>query len=180
MFFCRWIQACINEELPPTTELEEGLRNGVYLAQLGHFLAPQVVPLKKIYDKDQSRYQVRQIKIQLIEFPHYILWNEIYIYVNILSFWKKKWFRNKYIWFFNSSAVKLLSGFYFWIVLKIFIVDLRNDFTIVSLQSRGLHFRHTDNINHWFVAMEKVGLPQVKFSIFPLSLNLTNKKFHFS
>lgn len=93
MFFGRWIQACINEELPPTTELEEGLRNGVYLAQLGHFLAPQVVPLKKIYDKDQSRYQVRQIKIQLIEFPHYILWNEIYIYVNILSFWKKKWFR---------------------------------------------------------------------------------------
>lgn len=79
-----WIQACINEELPPTTELEQGLRNGVYLAQLGHFLAPQVVPLKKIYDKDQSRYQ-----------------------------------------------------------------------------SRGLHFRHTDNINHWFVAMEKVGLPQI-------------------
>ncbi|XP_078316270.1 ras GTPase-activating-like protein IQGAP1 isoform X2 [Crassostrea virginica] len=79
-----WIQACINEELPPTTELEQGLRNGVFLAQLGHFLAPQVVPLKKIYDRDQSRYQ-----------------------------------------------------------------------------SRGLHFRHTDNINHWFVAMEKVGLPQI-------------------
>ncbi|XP_056022517.1 ras GTPase-activating-like protein IQGAP1 isoform X2 [Ostrea edulis] len=79
-----WIQACINEELPPTTELEQGLRNGVFLAKLGHFLAPQVVPLKKIYDKDQARYQ-----------------------------------------------------------------------------SRGLHFRHTDNINHWFVAMEKVGLPQI-------------------
>lgn len=91
MFFCRWIQACINEELPPTTELEEGLRNGVYLAQLGHFLAPQVVPLKKIYDKDQSRYQVRQIKIQLIEFPHYILWNEIYIYIcQYLIILKKK------------------------------------------------------------------------------------------
>ncbi|XP_061172402.1 ras GTPase-activating-like protein IQGAP1 isoform X1 [Saccostrea echinata] len=79
-----WIEACINEELPQTTELEQGLRNGVYLAKLGHFLAPQVVPLKKIYDRDQSRYQ-----------------------------------------------------------------------------SRGLHFRHTDNINHWFVAMEKVGLPQI-------------------
>lgn len=56
--YYRWIQACINEELPPTTELEQGLRNGVFLAKLGHFLAPQVVPLKKIYDKDQARYQV--------------------------------------------------------------------------------------------------------------------------
>jgi Ras GTPase-activating-like protein IQGAP1 len=56
--YYRWIQACINEELPATTELEQGLRNGVFLAKLGHFLAPQVVPLKKIYDRDQTRYQV--------------------------------------------------------------------------------------------------------------------------
>ena len=55
----RWIQACINEELPPTTELEEGLRNGVYLAKLGHFLAPKIVTVKKIYDKEQTRYEVR-------------------------------------------------------------------------------------------------------------------------
>ena len=57
--FCRWIQACINEELPPTTELEEGLRNGVYLAKLGHFFAPQVVSLKRIYDREQTRFKVR-------------------------------------------------------------------------------------------------------------------------
>lgn len=56
--FCRWIQACINEELPPTTELEEGLRNGVYFAKLGHFLSPKFVPVKKIYDREQTRYQV--------------------------------------------------------------------------------------------------------------------------
>ena len=28
-------------------------------------------------------------------------------------------------------------------------------------QSKGLHFRHTDNINYFFKASEKVGLPKV-------------------
>uniref|UniRef100_A0A673KDE1 Ras GTPase-activating-like protein IQGAP1 n=1 Tax=Sinocyclocheilus rhinocerous TaxID=307959 RepID=A0A673KDE1_9TELE len=55
----RWIEACLNEDLPPTTELEEGLRNGVYLAKLGNFFAPNVVSLKKIYDREQTRYKVR-------------------------------------------------------------------------------------------------------------------------
>lgn len=53
----RWMEACLDEELPPTTELEEGLRNGVYLAKLGHFFAPQTVFLKKIYDREQTRYK---------------------------------------------------------------------------------------------------------------------------
>ncbi len=48
----------MNETLPTTTELEEGLRNGVFLGKLAHFMEPDVVPLKKIYDKDQARYQV--------------------------------------------------------------------------------------------------------------------------
>uniref|UniRef100_A0AAY4DV05 IQ motif containing GTPase activating protein 1 n=1 Tax=Denticeps clupeoides TaxID=299321 RepID=A0AAY4DV05_9TELE len=53
----RWMEACLDEELPPTTELEEGLRNGVYLAKLGHFFSPRVVSLKKIYDREQTRYK---------------------------------------------------------------------------------------------------------------------------
>uniref|UniRef100_A0A673JU06 Ras GTPase-activating-like protein IQGAP1 n=1 Tax=Sinocyclocheilus rhinocerous TaxID=307959 RepID=A0A673JU06_9TELE len=53
----RWIEACLNEDLPPTTELEEGLRNGVYLAKLGNFFAPNVVFLKRIYDREQTRYK---------------------------------------------------------------------------------------------------------------------------
>ncbi|XP_038071617.1 ras GTPase-activating-like protein IQGAP1 isoform X2 [Patiria miniata] len=53
----KWIEACINEELPPTTELEEGLRNGVYLGKLANFYAPKKVPLKRVYDKEQSRYK---------------------------------------------------------------------------------------------------------------------------
>ncbi|KAF7687951.1 ras GTPase-activating-like protein IQGAP1 [Silurus meridionalis] len=53
----RWIEACLDEELPPTTELEEGLRNGVYLAKLGNFFAPHVVSLKRIYDREQTRYK---------------------------------------------------------------------------------------------------------------------------
>ncbi|MED6284264.1 Ras GTPase-activating-like protein iqgap1, partial [Characodon lateralis] len=54
---CEWMEACLDEELPPTTELEEGLRNGVYLAKLGNFFAPQTVSLKKIYDREQTRYK---------------------------------------------------------------------------------------------------------------------------
>ncbi|XP_070211492.1 ras GTPase-activating-like protein IQGAP1 isoform X2 [Littorina saxatilis] len=91
-----WIQACINEDLPPTVELEEGLRNGVYLGKLGHFFAPNVVPLKKIYDKDQTRYN-----------------------------------------------------------------------------SRGLHFRHTDNINYWLRAMEDVGLPKI---FYPETTDIYDRK----
>ena len=53
------MEACLDEELPPTTELEEGLRNGVYLAKLGNFFAPHTVSLKKIYDREQTRYKVR-------------------------------------------------------------------------------------------------------------------------
>lgn len=55
------MEACLNEELPPTTELEEGLRNGVYLAKLANFFAPQTVSLKKIYDREQTRYKVTRL-----------------------------------------------------------------------------------------------------------------------
>ncbi|NXE14713.1 IQGA2 protein, partial [Lophotis ruficrista] len=52
-----WMEACLSEELPSPTELEETLRNGVVLAKLGHCFAPAAVPLKKIYDPEQARYQ---------------------------------------------------------------------------------------------------------------------------
>ncbi|NWY73393.1 IQGA3 protein, partial [Erithacus rubecula] len=80
----RWMEACLGEGLPPSTELEETLRNGVLLAKLGHCFAPAVVPVKKIYDPEQTRYK-----------------------------------------------------------------------------AAGLHFRHTDNINHWRLAMSHVGLPSI-------------------
>ncbi|XP_026198299.1 ras GTPase-activating-like protein IQGAP2 isoform X2 [Anabas testudineus] len=53
----RWMEACLDEDLPPTTELEQGLRNGVYLGKLANFFAPKMVSEKKIYDRDQSRYK---------------------------------------------------------------------------------------------------------------------------
>ncbi|XP_024088050.2 ras GTPase-activating-like protein IQGAP3 isoform X3 [Pongo abelii] len=53
----RWMEACLKEKLPSPVELEESLRNGVLLAKLGHCFAPSVVPLKKIYDVEQLRYQ---------------------------------------------------------------------------------------------------------------------------
>ena len=82
----KWIETCIREELPCASECEENLRNGVYLAKLANFFCPEKVPFKRIYDKDQSKYQLH-----------------------------------------------------------------------------GLHFRHTDNINHWFAAMEHIGLPRIFF-----------------
>ncbi|KAM7320989.1 hypothetical protein ACRRTK_020242 [Alexandromys fortis] len=56
-FLGRWMEVCLVEELPPTTELEEGLRNGVYLAKLAKFFAPKMVSEKKIYDVEQTRYK---------------------------------------------------------------------------------------------------------------------------
>lgn len=53
-----WMEACLEEGLPATTELEEGLRNGVYLGKLANFFAPKLVSTKKIYDRDQARYKV--------------------------------------------------------------------------------------------------------------------------
>jgi len=52
------MEACLEEDLPPTTELEEGLRNGIYLGKLAIFFAPKMVSHKKIYDRDQTRYKV--------------------------------------------------------------------------------------------------------------------------
>uniref|UniRef100_A0A3B5BK75 IQ motif containing GTPase activating protein 2 n=1 Tax=Stegastes partitus TaxID=144197 RepID=A0A3B5BK75_9TELE len=53
----RWMEACLEEDLPLTTELEEGLRNGVYLGKLANFFAPKMVSEKRIYDRDQTRYK---------------------------------------------------------------------------------------------------------------------------
>ncbi|KFP01273.1 Ras GTPase-activating-like IQGAP3, partial [Calypte anna] len=52
-----WLESCLGEELPPPTELEETLSNGVVLAKLGHSFVPTVVPLKKIYDLEQQHYK---------------------------------------------------------------------------------------------------------------------------
>lgn len=57
------MEACLDEDLPPTTELEEGLRNGVYLGKLANFFAPKMVSVKKIYDRDQSRYKVSSLDL---------------------------------------------------------------------------------------------------------------------
>ena len=60
----QWIEACIKEELPASTELEEALRNGVFLAKLANFMSPDMVPLTKIYDLFQERYQERGLEFR--------------------------------------------------------------------------------------------------------------------
>ena len=44
-------------ELPPATELETALQNGVIVAKLSMFFAPEVVKERKIYDLNQSVYE---------------------------------------------------------------------------------------------------------------------------
>ncbi|CAK1602079.1 unnamed protein product [Parnassius mnemosyne] len=60
-----WMEACLKEKLPHPIEFEECLRNGVYLAKLGNFISPELLPLSKIYDVDQRRY-----KIMGLQFKH--------------------------------------------------------------------------------------------------------------
>ncbi|XP_045500512.1 ras GTPase-activating-like protein IQGAP1 [Colias croceus] len=59
-----WMEACLKESLPPAVEFEECLRNGVYLAKLGHFIAPDLLPWNKIYDIDQRRYKVMGLQFK--------------------------------------------------------------------------------------------------------------------
>ncbi|XP_061700605.1 ras GTPase-activating-like protein IQGAP3 [Syngnathoides biaculeatus] len=60
----RWMEACLGEELPAPSELEETLRNGVLLAKLAHRFAPSVVPRKKIYDLEQRRYKAAGVEFR--------------------------------------------------------------------------------------------------------------------
>jgi hypothetical protein len=63
----------LREKLPPTTVLEENLRNGVYLAKLGHFIAPEIMPLNKIYDAEQKRYAVAGLQFRHTDNINYFL-----------------------------------------------------------------------------------------------------------
>lgn len=62
--FFRWMEACLRESLPSTIEMEENLRNGVYLAKLARFMAPDVLPLNKIYDAEQRKYKAAGLQFR--------------------------------------------------------------------------------------------------------------------
>ncbi|CAD6190916.1 unnamed protein product [Caenorhabditis auriculariae] len=53
-----WLAECLkDEQIVNVNELEENLRNGVLLARLAHSFAPEVVPLKGVFDVKQERFQ---------------------------------------------------------------------------------------------------------------------------
>ncbi|XP_027598229.2 ras GTPase-activating-like protein IQGAP3 [Pipra filicauda] len=79
----RWMEACLGEGLPPPTELEETLRNGVLLAKLGHCFAPAVVPLKKIYDCEQTRYKAAGLHFRHTDNINY--WRDAMSHVGLPS-----------------------------------------------------------------------------------------------
>uniref|UniRef100_A0A8C9UH04 IQ motif containing GTPase activating protein 3 n=1 Tax=Serinus canaria TaxID=9135 RepID=A0A8C9UH04_SERCA len=78
-----WMEACLGEGLPPPTELEETLRNGVLLAKLGHCFAPAVVPLKKIYDPEQTRYKTAGLHFRHTDNINY--WRDAMSHVGLPS-----------------------------------------------------------------------------------------------
>ncbi|CAN8206765.1 unnamed protein product [Coccothraustes coccothraustes] len=79
----RWMEACLGEGLPSPTELEETLRNGVLLAKLGHCFAPAVVPLKKIYDPEQTRYKTAGLHFRHTDNINY--WRDAMSHVGLPS-----------------------------------------------------------------------------------------------
>lgn len=58
------MQTILQEELPRAMDFEEGLRNGVYLAKLAHYISPETVPLSRIYDPDQNRYKTAGLQFR--------------------------------------------------------------------------------------------------------------------
>ncbi|KAE8749069.1 hypothetical protein FOCC_FOCC004237 [Frankliniella occidentalis] len=59
-----WMEAVLGEKLPSAAQLEESLRNGVYLAQLAHIVTPEDVPLNRIYDREQKRYRMAGLQFR--------------------------------------------------------------------------------------------------------------------
>lgn len=79
------MEACLKVLLPPTTELEENLRNGVYLAKLGHFMAPDILPLNKIYDSEQRRYKIAGLQFRHTDNINYFLKCLTYMQLPLVS-----------------------------------------------------------------------------------------------
>lgn len=57
-FLQRWLEACLSTDLPTASELEGALRNGIIVAKLGTFFAPEIVSERKIYDINEKVYKV--------------------------------------------------------------------------------------------------------------------------
>ena len=68
-----WMEACIEESLPEAGDFETELQNGVYLAKLAHFFAPNVVPLKRIFDLDLKRYKTNGLHFRHTDNINYFL-----------------------------------------------------------------------------------------------------------
>eukprot|EP00051_Salpingoeca_urceolata_P027446 m.481504 g.481504 ORF g.481504 m.481504 type:complete len:1546 (+) comp22194_c0_seq1:411-5048(+) len=55
----KWLEACLESELPAASVMEEALRNGVILARLAIFFAPDTVKEKHVYDMDEEVFRER-------------------------------------------------------------------------------------------------------------------------
>ena len=76
-----WLEACLpNEEFPAASDMEQGLRNGVFLVKLGSFLAPDVVLEKHFYDGSQSVYKEKGLSFRHTD--NISQWLRALVYIN--------------------------------------------------------------------------------------------------
>ena len=68
LFNFRWLEAVLQESLPPVTELEGALQNGVVLCRLGMRLLPDDPMWAKVYDLDQSKFKVNGVVVLRVDF----------------------------------------------------------------------------------------------------------------
>jgi Ras GTPase-activating-like protein IQGAP2/3 len=52
---CRWMESCLNQEIPPIVQLEDRLRDGVILARLARVFAPELVP--RIFEAEKLQFR---------------------------------------------------------------------------------------------------------------------------
>lgn len=69
----KWIEALLHEELPEVTQFEQNIRNGVVLAKLAAAFAPNVVNERKIFDKDQARFEQNGLHFRHTDNINYFL-----------------------------------------------------------------------------------------------------------
>lgn len=69
----KWIEALLHEELPEVTQFEQNIRNGVVLAKLAAAFAPSVVNERKIFDKDQARFEQNGLHFRHTDNINYFL-----------------------------------------------------------------------------------------------------------
>ena len=132
------------------------MRPGVILCKLGNWYAPEVLPLRKIYDIDGMRLQVRNPSLS------FLLSNSITALscpVQLVSSLSLLPFISFSLCLYLSVCLSL--SLYLSLSLCLYLSLSLSVSFLSSTQLKGLHFKHTDNFNYWLKSLRHIGLPEV-------------------